>query len=77
MFAYYYITAGSAVTLNGGNLSLQREPVKAEVRTDRLTERREVTNQSLFYKWRKILEEQRRDICREIWASKVTEQEPL
>lgn len=34
-----YGIAGSAVTVNGGNLSLQRGPVKAEMRADRLLDK--------------------------------------
>ena len=71
--------AGFAVTVNGGNLSLQRGPVKAEMGTDRLLDREVRRDQPKpVPQMEDSMEEQHRDICREIWASREnTKQEPL
>lgn len=66
-----YGIAGSAVTPNGGNLSLQRGPVKAKMRTDRLVDKEERSDQPKPVLQREDnMEEQHRDICREIRASR-------
>lgn len=74
-----YGIAGSAVTVNGGNLSLQRGPVKAEMRTDRLLDREVRRDQpNPVPQMEDSMEEQHRDICGEIRASREnTKQEPL
>jgi len=74
-----YGIAGSAVTVNGGNLSLQRGPVKAEMRTDRLLDSEVRRDQPKpVTQMEDSMEEQHRDICGEIGASRgLTEQETL